>query len=179
MSACGRICASQGKNRQLTRSPCPPCGSLLTRSSRRRALNHSSRRNPAMSDVSLCLWLIPGLPLLASVLIAAFGRQLKGLSHSPCILAGIGSCICSFVVFFAVQDLPSMNETANAGAASYFQVQATWIQAGKLNIPFVLRADGLTAVMLVTVTFIASLIAIFAVGYMHGDAGYPRFFAAI
>ncbi len=132
-----------------------------------------------MSDVSLCLWLIPGLPLLASVLIAAFGRQLKGLSHWPCILAGIGSCICSFVVFFAVQDLPSMNETANAGAASYFQVQATWIQAGKLNIPFVLRADGLTAVMLVTVTFIASLIAIFAVGYMHGDAGYPRFFAEI
>jgi proton-translocating NADH-quinone oxidoreductase chain L len=132
-----------------------------------------------MSDVSLCLWLIPGLPLLASILIAAFGRQLKGLSHWPCILAGIGSCICSFMVFFAVRDLPAINETANAGAASYLQVRATWIQAGRLDIPFILRADGLTAVMLVTVTFIASLIAIFAVGYMHGDAGYPRFFAEI
>ena len=33
--------------------------------------------------------------------------------------------------------------------------------------------------MLVTVTFIGTLIAIFAVGYMHGDEGYPRFFAAV
>jgi NADH-quinone oxidoreductase subunit L len=33
--------------------------------------------------------------------------------------------------------------------------------------------------MLVTVTFIGTLIAIFAVGYMHGEQGYPRFFAAV
>ncbi|MFL5242407.1 MAG: NADH-quinone oxidoreductase subunit L [Gemmataceae bacterium] len=132
-----------------------------------------------MSDVSVCLWLIPGLPLLACLIIAAFGRQLKGLSHWPCIVAGIGSCICSFVVFFAVRDLPTAGNAPYAGAGSYLEVQATWIQAGKLVIPFVLRADGLTAVMLLTVTFIGSLIAIFAVGYMHGDEGYPRFFAEI
>ena len=33
--------------------------------------------------------------------------------------------------------------------------------------------------MLVTVTFIGTLIAIYSVGYMHGDAGYPRFFAEV
>src|SRR5947209_8673267 len=132
-----------------------------------------------MSDVSVCLWLIPGLPLLACLIIAALGRQLKGLSHWPCIVAGIGSCICSFVVFFAVRDLPTAGNAPYAGAGSYLEVQATWIQAGKLVIPFVLRADGLTAVMLLTVTFIGSLIAIFAVGYMHGDEGFARFFAEI
>ena len=44
---------------------------------------------------------------------------------------------------------------------------------------FTLRADALTAIMLCTVTFIGTLIAIYSVGYMHGDPGYPRFFAEI
>src|SRR5262249_45294188 len=33
--------------------------------------------------------------------------------------------------------------------------------------------------MLVTVTFVGSLIAVYSVGYMHGDPGYARFFAQI
>ena len=33
--------------------------------------------------------------------------------------------------------------------------------------------------MLVMVTFIATLVAIYSVGYMHGDPGYPRFFADV
>src|SRR5262249_13579626 len=41
------------------------------------------------------------------------------------------------------------------------------------------RADGLSAFMLVTVTFVGSFIAIYSVGYMHGDPGYPRFFAEV
>ena len=44
---------------------------------------------------------------------------------------------------------------------------------------FSLRADALTAIMLVMVTFIGTLIAIYSVGYMHGDPGYPRFFAEV
>ena len=48
-----------------------------------------------------------------------------------------------------------------------------------MDVGFTLRADGLTAIMLVMVTFIGTLIAIFSVGYMHGDPGYPRFFAEV
>jgi NADH-quinone oxidoreductase subunit L len=44
---------------------------------------------------------------------------------------------------------------------------------------FTLRADALTAMMLVMITFIGSFIAIYSVGYMHGDEGYARFFAEI
>src|SRR3989442_11746221 len=33
--------------------------------------------------------------------------------------------------------------------------------------------------MLVTVTFVGTLIAIYSVGYMHHDPGYPRYFAEI
>jgi NADH-quinone oxidoreductase subunit L len=55
----------------------------------------------------------------------------------------------------------------------------TWFHAGNVNVGFTLRADGLTAIMLVTVTFISSLIAIYSAGYMHGDPGYARFFAEV
>jgi NADH-quinone oxidoreductase subunit L len=62
---------------------------------------------------------------------------------------------------------------------------ASSVAAGILpaRLPFVidvtLRADALTCIMLSMVTFIASLVAIYACGYMHGDPGYARFFTYI
>ncbi len=47
------------------------------------------------------------------------------------------------------------------------------------RIEIALRADPLSAVMLVTVTFVALLVAVYSVGYMHGDPGYWRFFTYI
>jgi NADH-quinone oxidoreductase subunit L len=37
--------------------------------------------------------------------------------------------------------------------------------------------DGLTAVMLVVVTLVSLMVQIYSQAYMHGDAGYPRYFA--
>ncbi len=47
------------------------------------------------------------------------------------------------------------------------------------TIDVTLRADALTCIMLSMVTFISTLVAIYASGYMHGDPGYARFFAYI
>jgi NADH-quinone oxidoreductase subunit L len=47
------------------------------------------------------------------------------------------------------------------------------------DVAVTLRADGLTAIMLAMVTFIATLVAIYSIGYMHGEAGYWRFFAYV
>jgi len=46
-------------------------------------------------------------------------------------------------------------------------------------VAITLRADPLSAVMLVTVTLISLVVAIYSVGYMHGDPGYWRFFTYI
>ena len=51
--------------------------------------------------------------------------------------------------------------------------------AGDFRIEVTLRADPLTAVMLVTVTLVSLLVAVYSVGYMHGDPGYWRFFTYI
>jgi NADH-quinone oxidoreductase subunit L len=55
------------------------------------------------------------------------------------------------------------------------------LDAGWKNfqIAVALRADALTAMMLGMVTFVSTLVAIFAAGYMAGDRGYWRFFAYI
>ncbi|HEV3415377.1 MAG TPA: NADH-quinone oxidoreductase subunit L, partial [Pirellulales bacterium] len=47
------------------------------------------------------------------------------------------------------------------------------------RIEVTLRADPLTAIMLAMVTFISTLVAIYSIGYMHGDPGYWRFFSFI
>jgi NADH-quinone oxidoreductase subunit L len=115
------------------------------------------------------LWLIPALPLAASALTAFLGpRLLRGQSHWPCILAAAASCVLAFLVLLAVGDKQNT-------VRQYY----TWFAAGDVDVGFTLRADGLTAVMLVTVTFVGTLIAIYSAGYMHGDEGYARYFAEI
>ncbi len=42
-----------------------------------------------------------------------------------------------------------------------------------------LRLDPLTATMLAVITCVGLLVAIYSIGYMHDDPGYPRFFALV
>jgi len=52
-----------------------------------------------------------------------------------------------------------------------------WIALGDFDIDVAFMADRLTAVMLFFITFIGTLIHIYAAGYMRGDAGYGKFFS--
>jgi NADH-quinone oxidoreductase subunit L len=47
------------------------------------------------------------------------------------------------------------------------------------RIDIALRVDPLTIMMLLMVNFVATLVAVYAAGYMEGDRGYWRFFAYI
>jgi NADH-quinone oxidoreductase subunit L len=124
-----------------------------------------------MFDLHTLLVLIPLLPLAGSAATAFLGPGLlRGKSHWPCLVGVMGSCVLAFLVLYQV---------ANSSGPEPVQFYYTWFQTGGLDIGFTLQVDYLTAVMLVTVTFVSSLIAVFSVGYMHGDPGYPRFFAEI
>jgi proton-translocating NADH-quinone oxidoreductase chain L len=120
-------------------------------------------------DPGRYLWLIPVLPLAASALTTFLGPGLlRQKSHWPCVIAAALSCVLSFCVLIAVL-------RGNGGVWNY----GPWFRAGDVDVTFSLGADGLSAIMLVTVTFVGTLIAIFSIGYMHGDEGYARFFAEI
>jgi NADH-quinone oxidoreductase subunit L len=151
-----------------------------------------------MSDVRLHLWLIPTLPLAAFVLTAFLGpKVLRKHSHWPCILAILASCVLSVLVLLAVVQTP--HEETAAKIEPYYSLFKIGSGVGTIDVGFTLRADALTAIMLVMITFIGTLIATYSVGYMHdelddhsdhhgerhahGDSqpryGYPRFFAEV
>ncbi len=50
------------------------------------------------------------------------------------------------------------------------------IPSGHLEIPWQLRVDTLSLTMMLVVTGVGTLIHIYAIGYMHGDSRFPRFF---
>lgn len=113
------------------------------------------------------IWLIPGLPLLAAVINLLFGKRLlRTQSHWVATLAVLASCVLSYQVFFAVWN----------GARLESELYQ-WISSGSFKVGIGALVDPLTAIMLVVVTTVATLVHIFAIGYMHGDGGYYRFFA--
>jgi NADH-quinone oxidoreductase subunit L len=122
-----------------------------------------------MSDLAVVLALIPLLPLAGAVITAFLGYSvLRQQSHWPCILGAAGACVCSVILL--------VNVAQGAGIEPTYYA---WFQAGNVDVGVTLRADALSAIMCVTVTFVGTLITIYSAGYMHGDPGYPRFFAEV
>ena len=118
------------------------------------------------------LWLIPILPLLGFLLNGLFGRRLA----KPVINAiAVGSVVLSFL--WVVKTLNALGAFSGGLEQTYREHYYTWIQSGALNIGVDFAIDRLTAIMLMVVTGIGSLIHIYAVGYMAHEGGYYRFFA--
>jgi NADH-quinone oxidoreductase subunit L len=110
--------------------------------------------------------LIPGLPLLAFVINGLWGRWLKERAAYISIGAVVLSCVLSLITSAQVL----------AGHNVYGTVYE-WITAGNFRVSIGFNIDPLAAAMISMVTFVASLIHIYSIGYMHGDKGFARFFA--
>jgi proton-translocating NADH-quinone oxidoreductase chain L len=120
------------------------------------------------------LWLIPALPLLGAIVAGFFGpKWLKSKSHWPVVLAIAGACIVT-ILYALVPLLGHDHEMSRIRAPSF-----TWFEVGRVTVEYSIAVDPLTAVMLMAITFVGTWIAIFSIGYMHGDPGYPRFFAVL
>ncbi len=56
----------------------------------------------------------------------------------------------------------------------------TWLEVpGVFSVPIGLVLDQLSRVMLVVVTTVATLVFVYSAGYMRGDEGIPRYYAAL
>jgi NADH-quinone oxidoreductase subunit L len=117
--------------------------------------------------------LIPGLPIFAALIVAIFGHRLGERSHYPVLLAVAGSAVIGLLALLHVKGLG-----ADQGREAVFNY-ANWFQAGNLRVDWELRLDSLSAMMAAMVSFISLWIVLFSSGYMHGDPGYPRYFAAV
>ncbi len=121
-----------------------------------------------MSDVTdLLIKLIPLFPLLAVVANGLLGsRYSQEVAHR----LAWGSVGLSFLCTIGV-----VTTILRTGAAREVLVYH-WIFGGDLTIDLAFLVDPLTCVMLLVITGVGFLIHVYSVGYMHGEAGFTRFF---
>lgn len=120
------------------------------------------------SPTELALTIL-ALPLLAAILAAIFScTPFRAAANWPLI----GACALA-----AALALILVGQIASATGSRAVSDAITWFQAGKLQVHFTLTIDPLSAIMLAMITFIATWIALFSTGYMHGDPGFGRYFA--
>ncbi len=112
--------------------------------------------------------LIVFLPLLGALIAGLFGRMIgpRPAEYVTTTCLVIAAAL-SWFVFFQVG---FNGETARVPLLR-------WIASGELDVSWRLRIDTLTAVMLVVVNTVSSLVHIYSIGYMHDDPHRQRFFA--
>ncbi|MDB2432412.1 NADH-quinone oxidoreductase subunit L, partial [Alphaproteobacteria bacterium] len=107
-------------------------------------------------------------PLIGAAIAGLFGRligdrQAEYVTTGLLILSALLSCI-------------SLINIGMDGGTQKIMV-LNWISSGGLDIDWVLRIDALTAVMLVVITGVSSLVHVYSIGYMSHDPHRARFFA--
>ncbi len=122
------------------------------------------------STLSQGLLLTVPLAPLAGALIAGLAGRWVGRrgAHTLTILGVLVAFVCSSVVLAQV-----------AAGARFNATIYEWMVVGKLVMEVGFLVDGLTAMMMVVVSFVSLMVHVYTIGYMEDDPGYQRFFAYI
>jgi NADH-quinone oxidoreductase subunit L len=112
--------------------------------------------------------LVVFLPLLGAAIAGFFGRAL-GDRGSQLVTCG---AMCASAVL-AILLFQHIHAEEHAEVVPLF----SWIVAGGVDVDWSLRLDTLSGVMMLVVTIVSAMVHIYAIGYMHGDPGIPRFMA--
>lgn len=111
--------------------------------------------------------LVPLLPFLAFVINILAGHWIKNRAAWLSIATSSIACAIALPVCWSVFH------------GAHFSRQATWLILGNMPLKFGYSMDPLSASLLFMVTVVGTLIQVYAMGYMHGDERYSRFFAYV
>ncbi|MFZ5649440.1 MAG: NADH-quinone oxidoreductase subunit L [Bacillota bacterium] len=115
-------------------------------------------------------WLVPLLPALSFVIIIFLTKPWPKLSGLVTVAGMVTACVFASLAAYGV--------FTNHELAEKPLVYATrWFSMPGLNIDVGVQLDPTSAMMMFMVTLVASLIFIYATGYMEGDPGYSVFFS--
>jgi len=108
------------------------------------------------------------LPLLGSLIAGLLGKKI-GIRATQAITIFLmcASFVCTLFIFNAVV----LNGNSFDGPIY------TWVDSGTHHFDIGFLIDRLTAVMMVIVTFVATIVHIYSIGYMKSDSGNQRFFS--
>jgi NADH-quinone oxidoreductase subunit L len=119
------------------------------------------------------LALIPLLPLGGFLVNAFAGKRLpKSISGGLATFVMALAFVISVMQVLALAAMPPESRQIN-------QLLFNWISAGDFSIDLALRLDSLSAVMILVITGIGSLIHLYSTSYMHEetDPEYARYFS--
>ncbi len=114
------------------------------------------------------VWLVPALPLLGFVILLFLGKRIGEPLSGYLATAMVGGSFLTAVGLFIT--LAGKSEEQRAFTKTLF----TWLPS--IGVNAALLVNPLSITMVLFVTGIATLIHMFAIGYMHGDERFPRFF---
>src|SRR6056300_904213 len=113
--------------------------------------------------------MVPLMPLVASIIIGLFGRQLpRAFSHLVPIVLVLGSFLLSLYALY----ISYHGYVFNANLIR-------WMTVGQYDLNIGFMVDNLTALMMTVVTFVSLMVHIYTIEYMTKDPGYSRFFSFI
>lgn len=117
-----------------------------------------------------CAWLMILVPLLSAGILLLAGRRSDKRGH---LLATCASWFSFIVGAVIVAQLLGADESMRRMSQTLF----SWIPAGDFTVDFGLLVDPLSMTFVVLVTFVGSLIHVYAIAYMEHDSDRRRFFA--
>jgi NADH-quinone oxidoreductase subunit L len=123
----------------------------------------------AASGIFSLTWLVIALPLAGAAILLVGGRRTDRWGHLLGTLLPIGSFVLSLLMFV---ELLGRGEDERQFARHLY----TWFQVGGLDVGMDLLYDPLSALFLLLVTGVGSLIHIYSIGYMAHDPRRRRFF---
>jgi NADH-quinone oxidoreductase subunit L len=115
------------------------------------------------------LWLIVALPLLGAAVLLLGGKYADKWGHYLGSALPIGSFVISLICFFTVLG-------RDEGDRQVSQHVYDWFQVGSLDVGIDLLYDPLSAMFLLLITGVGSLIHVYSIGYMAHDPRRTRFF---
>ncbi|HET7735668.1 MAG TPA: NADH-quinone oxidoreductase subunit L [Nocardioidaceae bacterium] len=117
------------------------------------------------------LWLIIALPALGATIILVGGNErTKSFAHWLGVGTVAGSFLLSLIAFFSL--LGEDESKRQIGQHLW-----TWFETPSLSVELGILYDPLSALFLLLITGVGSLIHVYSVGYMEHDVRRPRFFA--
>src|ERR671912_2709139 len=119
------------------------------------------------------LALIPFFPLIGFLVNAMLGRRLpKGVSGGLASLAMVASFVVSAIGVWQLIGMAPESRVVD-------QTLYTWLASDDLDLALAFRLDPLSAVMILVITGIGSLIHIYSTAYMHDevDSEFARYFS--
>ncbi len=116
------------------------------------------------------VWLIPALPLAGFLVLVAAGRKLgEPLAGWFATAMCGGSFVATLVVYAGLLG-------KSAEERHHVQTLFEWLPSGGLSVDLGFLVDPLSITMALFVTGVGSLIHLYSIGYMHGDANFSKFF---